>query len=342
MNEYIEVTLRRNGRRLRIKREVPGGIELDEPDPIERTVAIGFDAANEISEYRLRRVRQLQGWDPGQFKLAQSVEDGSLVLRGVDKFALPPGRYTVRVRLEEAKTREQTRTVTIEEDSHAVSVIDVETDDRAVTVELGDDEDIARVLEASSFDGESALAWLEGDARPAKKACLLNLLASLRVRPSATGPLIDHVQRFYQIGTERAYATVDSEFLPRLEELASDPTRPFYREGQPKDSMHKRLIESIPRDIRPLFSPDRLLSFRGETRGKGPSLQAVVAVPPPGQGFTFADIDLDLGNPLQDVAGFIVHRGELLGGDPTNHLDLRKKLAATAAGAFLYYTVDGV
>ncbi len=340
MNEYIEVRLRRNDRPLRIRRELPAGVELDEPDPITRGVAIGFSPADAITDYRLRRVRQLQGWDPGRFELAQSVEDGSLVLRGVDKFALPQGRYVVRVRLAEANTRERRRTVTIEEDSHAVSVVDVETDDRGVSVELGDDEHITRVLEASGFDGESALVWLESDARPVKKACLLNLLASLRVRPSRAEPLIDFVRGFYQIGMERAYATVDSELLRRLEDLASDAKRPFYREGRPKDSMHKRLSDSIPEDIRPLFSPDRLLSFRGETRGRGPSLQAVVAQPAPGQAFTFADIDLDLGNPLQDVAGFLVHMNELLDGNPTNHLDLRKKLAATAAGAFLYYTVD--
>ena len=335
MNEYIEARFRRNGKPLRIKRQVPEGIELDEPDPIQRTVSIGFDGANEITEYRVRRVRQLQGWDPGQFKLLVSVEDGSLVLRGVDPLALPQGRYTVRVRLEEAKTREQTRTVDIDENGHAVSVVDVETDDRDVAVDLGTcDEDIKRVLDHSSFDGEVAVAWLDGDWRPAKKACLLNLLASLRVRPTLSAPLIEQVQSFYQIGTERAYARVDREFLARLEELASDPTKPFYREGRPRDSIHKKLIESIPKEIRQQFSPDRLLSFRGE---KSPSLQAVVAEPPAGCDFTFADIDLDLGNPLQDVVGFVVHMGELVGGDPTNHLDLRKKLAKTSAGDFLYY-----
>lgn len=338
MNEYIEVRFRRNGRLLRIKRQLPDGIELDEPDPIQRTVFIGFDAANEITEYRVRRVRQLQGWEPGQFKLRVNAEDGSLVLRGVDDHALPPGRYKVRVRLEEAKTREQTRTVNIDENGHAVSVVDVETDDRDVAVDLGTcDEDIKRVLDDSSFDGEVAVAWLDDDWRPAKKACLLNLLASLRVRPTLSAPLIEHVQSFYQIGTERAYAKVDREFLTRLEKLASDPQKPFYREGRPKDSIHKKLIESIPKEIRQQFSPDRLLSFRGETRDGGPSLQAVVAEPPAGCDFTFADIDLDLGNPLQDVVGFVVHMGELMGGDPTNHLDLRRTLAKTSAGDFLYY-----
>ena len=149
--------------------------------------------------------------------------------------------------------------------------------------------------------------------------------------------MIKYVQYFYQAGIERAYARVDREFLSLLEDLASDPKRPFYREGRPVDDMHKRLVESIPKEDRQLFSADRLLSFRGETKGRGPSLQAVVAEPPAGCDFAYADIDLDLGNALQDIAGFIVHMGELVGGEPTNHLDLREKLAKTSAEPYLYY-----
>lgn len=38
-NGHIEVEFRKpNGQRLRVKRQVTGGIEFDEPDPIERTV----------------------------------------------------------------------------------------------------------------------------------------------------------------------------------------------------------------------------------------------------------------------------------------------------------------
>src|SRR5215203_5733264 len=100
MNEYIEISLRRNNRRLRIKRQVPGGIELDESDPIERQVHLGFAPADVITEYRIGRVRQIQGWDAGQFKLTITVEDGSLVLRGVDRFSLPEGHYNVTMTLE--------------------------------------------------------------------------------------------------------------------------------------------------------------------------------------------------------------------------------------------------
>jgi hypothetical protein len=336
MNEYVEVKLRRSGKPLRIKRKIPEGIELDEPDPIQRTVYIGFDAANDITIYRMRRVRQLQGWDPGQFKLQLAVENGSIMLRGVDPDALPEGQYTLRVQLEEAKTREKKRTISIDENGHAESLIDVETDDRDVAVDLtACDPDIRRVLDASSVDDEDAIAWLDDeDRRPTRKACLMNLLASLRVRPTLSVPLIRLVQNVYWINNERAYARVDRELLTRLEELALDPRKPFYREGRPKADIHKRLIEAIPAADRNLFSADRLISFRGEG---SPSLQMVIAEPPVGGTFAYADIDLDLGNALQDVAGFIVHMGELAGGTPTNHFDMRKKLAKTSASNFLYY-----
>ena len=65
----------------------------------------------------------------------------------------------------------------------------------------------------------------------------------------------------------------------------------------------------------------------------------VIATPSSAFNARFADLDLDLGNPLQDVAGFVVHIGELLSGQPTNHLDLRKKLSKGKAAPFLYYRV---
>jgi hypothetical protein len=68
-----------------------------------------------------------------------------------------------------------------------------------------------------------------------------------------------------------------------------------------------------PPDVKSRFTD--LTSFRAE--GK-PSMQVVVAVPPPDLAHTYAEFDLDLGNPLQDVVGFFVHLGELLDGKPTN------------------------
>ena len=103
MNERIAIKFLRNNTSLKLAREVPGrGIELVEPDPIPRTVYVGIRGANNIREYRMRRVRQVKGCAPGEFRLRVAVEDGVLLLRGADEDSLPEGRYELRVRLEEA------------------------------------------------------------------------------------------------------------------------------------------------------------------------------------------------------------------------------------------------
>ena len=83
MNEYIEVRFRRKGKAFPLKRQLIGGVEFDESDPIERTVGITFDAGSAATRERMNSIRRVQGWDPGSFKLDVAVEDGALILRGV-------------------------------------------------------------------------------------------------------------------------------------------------------------------------------------------------------------------------------------------------------------------
>lgn len=338
MNEFIEVRFQKNGKRLRVKRQLPGGIEFDEPDAIERTVGIGFDARSDATRERMNSIRRVQGWEPGQFKLNVSVEDGSLMLRGVSEHALPEGLYKVKLEIEEAETLGGFQVADVDHDGHAVVDIKVEMDDRTVDVDLAEcDPDILGVLDRSSVEGLSGVDWVEDSSRrPTRQACLLNLLASLRTRPTAGAPLISLVHDVFVVGNERVYAKVDRTLLDRLNDLVADPKKPFYAEGKPKAAIHGRLLSAIPEsvDVRARFTD--LLSFRAEGR---PSLQVVLAVPPPDLPHTYADFDLDLGNPLQDLLGFVVHVGELLSGKPTNHLDLRKSLAKTNAADFLCYTI---
>lgn len=341
MNEFIEVRFRKPaGARLRVRRQTPNGIEFDEHDPIERTVGFTFKGRSEATRYRMRHIAQVKGWDVGQFKLAVSVEDGSLILRGVDADALPEGAYSLRVRVEELTTKQDTASVDVTQDGHDTLDVEAIDDDREVDVDLTNaDAQIGRVLDASRLDGKPAGAWLDDDHRPARKACLLNLLASLRVRPTVSDRLIDQVLNVYQAFNDRVYMKVDRAMLPRVEELAQHPAKPFYREGEPHAAIHGRLKETMPEppEVKAQFGAP--ISFRGEQSGGGPSLQMVILPPPPALAHTYAEFDLDLGNPLQDLAGFIVHIGELLDGKSTNHLDLRKKLAKTSAKPFLYYTV---
>jgi hypothetical protein len=340
MNEYIEIHLRRNGRSLRINRQVPRGIELAEPDPIERAVQIGFAPANAVAEYRLQRVRQLQGWQPNEFALDRRIEDGTITLRGVDKFSLPEGRYIITLNIEEAACRTVGRTVLVPHDGFGAVEVAIELDDREIVADLADcDPAVSGVLERSTIDDEAAIEWIEdAEKRPARRACLLNLLASLRARPAKTKHLLAHVRNIFHVERDRAYAQVDAAMFDRLQQLAMDDRKPFYREGYPKSDTHLRLLEHLPEPAarKALFPRESLVSFRGE--GK-PSLQAVIFTPPAGVDYTYADLDLDLGNPLQDAVGLFVHFGELASRKTTDHLDLRKQLAKGAAKEFLYYII---
>ena len=337
MNEFIEVQFRKGDKRLRVRRQLPGGIEFEETDPLERTVGIQFTPANEITRIRMDSVRRIQGWQPGEFKLNLSVANGSILLRGANEHALPEGRYGLRLQIEEAKSPRM-QTAAVDHDGFSVVQVDVEMDDRTVLVDLTDaDEDIMAVLDRSTVNGIAAVDWLEDSTRrPTRQACLLNLMASLRIRPNKGAPLIRMVQDVFMVANDRLYAKVDRKLLDSLQTLANDPKRPFYAEGTPHAPIHGRLLAEMPEPPEIKSSFKTLLSFRAEG---APSMQVVIAVPPADSPHTYADFDLDLGNPLQDVAGFFVHMGELLDGKPTNHLDLRKRLAKTASAEFLYYKV---
>jgi hypothetical protein len=342
VNEFIEVTFRRGNKRLRVKRQVPGGIEFDERDPIERTVGLQLMGRDDATKERMRRIAQVKGWDPGTFKLNPSVEDGNLRLRGVDADALPLGFYALKVEIEEAECKQATRNLKIEQDRFDTLIVDVTLDDREVAVDLDDSDDqIKRVLDASRIDGLDASSWLQSpDWRAARKACLLNLLATLRVRPKVSAGLIEYILSTFSVFNDRAFMKVDKSLLPRIQELVLDPGKPFYAEGSPTAPIHQRLLRDIPEppEVKAKFTGG-LLSFRGERKGAEPSLQMVIAVPPVDLAYTYAEFDLDLGNPLQDVLGFVVHMQELLDGKPTSHLDLRARLAKTSAKDYLYYTI---
>jgi len=341
MHEYIDVRFRRKNKPFRVKRQTASGIEFDETDPISRTITIGFAAADEITRYRVSRIAQVKDWGSGQFQLRISVEDGSIVLRGDDEDSLPEGRYHVTVNVSDAQVDNVSRAVVVPHDDHAELELDLTTDERTIDVDLVDaDADILRVLDASVLDGQPARKWVaNSDFRPTRRACVLNLLASLRVTPLVSTPLIGDVQRLFRAREERAYAVVERSLFSTVSDLSDRDDRPFYREGRPNAPIHKELLDAVWAEEPPtkaVFTDEGLRSFRAEG---APSLQLVMSTPQANFAHTFLDADLDLGNPLQDVAGLIVHLGELLNGTPTNHLDLAGKLSKGKAKPYLYYRV---
>ena len=181
-------------------------------------------------------------------------------------------------------------------------------------------------------------AWLASDRpRESRKACLLNLLAKLRVVPKPRQALIAHVNRLFFAGTDRIYGEVSPELFPVLQSLTtSGDKQRFMYEGPPKSATHRKLLTRVEQEGWGLAADYDLHSFRES--GKF-CMQAVVAVPRIQGKPHYAEFDIDLGNPLEDVQGFVIHMGELAGGKTTDHFKLRDKLARAALKEFLYYRV---
>ncbi len=345
MNEGFQIRLRRNGRTWPIDTFNRDGIVLNnERDAFPRSVTVEFDARSDITAYRMNRVRQLMGWQALQFDLRESLTDGQLRFTGADRNSLPAGAYWVRVDIGDLKTPGGRLPVDIEENEADAQVdVDVQPDPRTIglTTEFDQfDPDILRVLQApeSILDDLTVDEWLtSADPRPNRQACLLNLMAKLRTVPRPNAPLITDVQNVFFAGTERVYSQVNAGLFARLQTLANDDSKPFYSEGNPASPTHLKLLDHIEANGWGRRQDYTLHSFRQEGR---PSMQVVVATPSVAPAPFCADFDIDLGNPLQDVKGFVIHLGELALGGDTDHLDLHDTLAKGATKEFLYYTVD--
>jgi hypothetical protein len=343
MHEYIEIQFRRRDKPFRVARQVQRGFEFDEPDPPTRSIDIGFAAFDDGTRYRMQRIRQVKGWSGQRFDVKLSVEDGSLVLRGDDRFSLPEGWYTITANVSGAKVKTiDKRRVEVVNDRHALLHIDLELDERTIEVDLdGADPAIQRVLDASTLDGQTGTDWvLDNDVRPTRRACALNLLASLRTTPTGSAPLLAEIDCIFIGRDDRCYARVTPAFYTRVQTLCDQDNNRVYPEGPPHAKIHEELLLAIgdfDSTAAGCFGTKGLWSFRAEG---SPSLQMVIARPTTMFPMEFVDLDLDLGNPLQDVVGLGIHIGELVDGKPTNHLDMYDKLQKKKLAApYLYYTV---
>ena len=346
MRERLLIELRENNRRVYVDAASRFGVVLrGERDAFPRRVNMSLVPRGEPMKTRVRRLSQIKGWPLGEWRLNIWADGGLLALTGSEPDALLPGRYTLRTDIEDLRTvGRRNINVEIPEGGQCEVGINVRRDDRLV--QLTDDvanfdRHVSRILtaEESVLDQAPAADWLNS-RRPGsvRQACLLNVLAMTRATPTKRDHLARHVLSVFFAATDRVYATVKPTFLARLESLAVNPRKRFFREGEPKGGVHARLLDRIVDDRRVQPDTYRLISFRAEG---APSLQAVVAFPKDGQqsAYHYVDLDLDLGNPLQDVVGFLIHMGELLNPGRTDHFRLRRKLEKGRAGEFLYYRI---
>ena len=279
----------------------------------------------------MRRLAQLKGWARQEWRLNIWADRGRLALAGSEADGLPPGRYTVTVGVEDL-TVVGRRTVNVDIQEHR--------DPRLVEV-VNLAPHARRVLDAdaSVLDQRRAMEWFTSrHPRAVRQACLLNLLAMARVTLTTAGHLLSHVRDVFFAATDRIYATAEPSLLQRLVTLSDGPRTKFHKEGSPTGGVHAALLFRIEDDGRVQPGTCQLMSFR--VKGK-PSLQAVVAYPKDGVASIhhYVDLDLDLGNPLADVVGFLIHMGELLNPSRTDHFKLFKTLKQGKAGEFLGYRI---
>jgi len=316
------------------------GEEDDQP----RNLALEFDGDSPVTRLRMSWVRERFGWVAGQFNLKVRLDDGELQVSGEDETALPAGRYWVQVHASELQIPKAYTSFELKEgQTDAIVSVPVQPDPRRVelTRPLTQFDPAIRTVLVDSGDllnDMSVADWLAADSvRACRKACLLNLMAKLRVPPRAgMPPLLGGILRVFFAASERIYVEAATDLYDACDQLAAEPSRRFYLEGHPTSPTHKRLLAKVAEMGWGPFTEDGLVSFRQEGQ---PSTQVVVATNVPLAAPLYADIDLDLGNPLQDLAGFVVHMGELISGKSTDHLKLWSKLNKGATKEFLYYRV---
>ena len=95
MNEGFSIRLRRGGKAWPIDSLTKDeGLVFDnEVDAFPRSLTLEFDGVNAATTYRMNRVRELRGWNAGEFRLSLVEKDGMLFASGVDQDALPSGYY---------------------------------------------------------------------------------------------------------------------------------------------------------------------------------------------------------------------------------------------------------
>jgi hypothetical protein len=282
----------------------------------------------------------------GDHRFTVTVVNGALSFTTVNPNRIPTGTYDYRLRiadldLENGEGRVELR----ENDAPADIQINVGVERRIVELAetIHSDEPIADLVNGTSLiDGKRIIDWLNDDApRPKRKACLLNILARLRIAPTEEVPLVNFLQNIFLADVSRIYAKVDPNLFSQLQELDQDPLQPFSLDHGPLDPVHQKLLDRIPQEDQDVTEGYRkgMKSFRQDSQ---PSLQCVVFPPPddkPGRG-CYADIDIDLGNPKRDVAGFFIHLGELIDEGKTDHIKLNKRLKKDQIlNGHLHYTI---
>lgn len=343
MNESFSLQFRRNGRTLRISRFFmqdaptwPPGITLDgEWSAWPLGLALNLAPQDQKTKDAFKQVQAQHQWYSNEFALQAMSLPKSLKLSGVAPDALPAGKYELSVQLSTLKLARSSYQLNLKSGKCSQVIIEEKSPKRRLvrTTDIaGFDSCLKTIITnpGSILDSQPAAAWIDNPiVRDARRACLLNLFAKLAVLPTESDPLAGHVSRVIFADVDRIYVAAKPSLLSRLQGSKK------FKKDKGVHKAHKNLLRRIANQQRENYT---LHSYR---EGASPSMQIVVAEPPPGVADEthYADVDIDLGNPSWDLKSFMIHIGELLHPDKTNHLKLYSKLKKDPLEQYLYYTV---
>ena len=270
-----------------------------------------------------------------------------LRIEGVDRDALPPGRYTLRINVDGLDLKRTHHDIRIagKGQNRGQAKVTFEAKKEKLKLKLNRsfdefDDNSKRILNnrKSRLDGQSAAEWLTADNNQGRrKAALLNIFAKLNAIPvtNQNQPLSRFVKHVLHAEVDRIYCAVQPKFF--------EIVHGTFVHDKLVHSTHERLLSRIPStqaNRSKLKDTHKLESYREKS---ATSLQAVVVKPEQGSPDTlYADFDIDKSNPNYDAIRLMQHIGDLIISKKTNHLKLRSKLGVGSTKNFLYYEVVDV
>lgn len=343
MDERILLQFENDGKPMKVVSfNAAEGIAFHKPkDASPLNVAIGLQA---LLPGRLDAVRLRNDWREKQFNLDVTVKDGGLLLSGFrgDPEGLPFGAYDLTVEVESYRFKNSQQRIVLKKGAQRDVIIIAEADRRRV--ELLDNFDTATeaLVRTSSIDGDTLEAWLtSATPREARKACLLNILTKLAAPPMpgiSKRSLTSRCVSLHFADVDRVYGSADPALRADLDEFVRKEGWVF--EGRPKASIHQKVVRDAMKRFPELKGRSQddfaLTSYR---QGGRNCLQIVVAEPQFAHPVLYVDVDIDLGNPLWDLQGALIHLGELLDSGRTDHFALHDNLATAATKDFVFYRV---
>jgi len=343
MDEKIVVHFENDGTPMKVQsfsREE--GIAFDKPkDASPLNIAFGLQS---LLPGRLDPVRLRHDWRNREFGLDATVEDGSWVLSGFngDREGLPFGVYDITVEVESYTFRNSGQRVVLKQGKQVEISLNAQPDARRIQLQDNFDAATATLLGKSAVDGQPVAQWLaSGTPREARKACLLNILTKLAAppMPGARKSLTSRFEGLHFAEVDRIYGAASPALKTDLDGFVAKKGWVF--EGRPTASIHQKVVRDALKRFKTDLAGKKLedFSLSSYRQGGRNSLQVVVAEPKFEHPAVYADLDIDLGNPLWNLDGFIVHLGELIDSGRTDHFSLHEKLNKGDTEDFVFYQI---